>query len=305
MQVKRRTFSGEADLQEMISLAKAFPGDHLHVVDLPYRLSSWALDDGDNVGLWIDPAHRLIAWGVMQAPFWTIDFACQPDRGFDYSRLLAWADRRAMQSIHTQYGHPAWFVNVFASQTEHLQLLAQAGFASQAEVGEDAWSKVLMRRPATSPVVTSLLPSGLTIRPMAGSGEVEAYVALHQSVFESRNMTAAWRHRIINRPEYIPELDLVVVAPDGHLAAFCIGWLSQWGSGERIGQVEPLGVGKEFRGSGLGRAILAEILQRMHRLGASQVYVETDHHRNAALALYESAGFCVDREVLVYRKDYE
>jgi len=32
----------------MAALAQAFPDSHLHATDLPYRLSSWAMDDPEN-----------------------------------------------------------------------------------------------------------------------------------------------------------------------------------------------------------------------------------------------------------------
>jgi ribosomal protein S18 acetylase RimI-like enzyme len=65
-----------------------------------------------------------------------------------------------------------------------------------------------------------------------------------------------------------------------------------------------LGVHPDFQRQGLGRAILAAALRRLQAHGAQDVYVETDNTRDAALLLYESAGFRVQREVLVYRKDY-
>jgi ribosomal protein S18 acetylase RimI-like enzyme len=61
----------------------------------------------------------------------------------------------------------------------------------------------------------------------------------------------------------------------------------------------------DFRGLGLGRAILAECLRRMRQRGARRMFVETDNYRDAALELYESAGFRVIQDVLVFRKDYQ
>jgi len=52
MAVGQRRFGGAADIQAMTALARASAADNLHVVDLPYRFSSWALDDPANVGLW-------------------------------------------------------------------------------------------------------------------------------------------------------------------------------------------------------------------------------------------------------------
>lgn len=301
----QREFSGEVDLQAMAALVYDFPASNLHVADLTYRFSSWAFDYPDNVGLWVDAGGQLLAWAVMQTPFWTIDYTCHPEvDGNLHRQVLDWADGRARCALGTPSGRPAWFVNVFADQTDRIRDLEEAGFASQADVGDDSWSKVLMQRTAGMPVADCSLPAGFIIRPLEGEGEVEAYVELHRAVFESRNMTAAWRARTLRQPAYIPDLDLVAVAPDGRLAAFCVCWLSKSPGEEASGQVEPLGVHADFRKLGLGRAILAEGLRRLQLYGAGRICVETGNYRNVALELYESAGFQVTRDVLVYRKDY-
>jgi mycothiol synthase len=306
MSIGQREFYGETDIQAMIGLARVSPADNLHVVDLPYRVSSWALDDPDNVGLWVNAEGQLLAWAVMQTPFWAIDYACQPDAEPKlHCQVLAWADRRARQIVDTPSGHPCWFVMVSAHQTNRIGDLEDAGFVSQANVGEDSWSKGLMGRPVEAPVAEYTLPAGFNIRPLAGENEVAAYAQLHRAVFESKNMTAEWRTRTLRRPEHRPDLDLVAVAPDGRLAAFCVCWLAKDSEGEPTGQIEPLGVHEDFRELGLGRAILSEGLQRLHLCGADKVYVETDKYRNAALALYEAMGFRTIRDILVYRKDYD
>ena len=146
------------------------------------------------------------------------------------------------------------------------------------------------------------MPSGFAVRPLAGEQEIEAYVKLHQTAFESKNMTADWRLRTLHHPGYRNDLDLVVIAPNGQMVAFCICWLNMEAS---IGQIEPLGVHDDFRQLGLGRAILAEGIHRLVQSGAPRLFVETDSYRNAAFALYESAGFRVEKDVLVFRKDYD
>jgi len=306
MKIAQREFSGEADIDAMMALAHIAPGNNVHVVDLPYRLSSWALDHPDNVGLWTDAAGQLLAWAVMQTPFWAVDYVYHPDPGQDlHRRILAWADRRALAVLDTPAGHPMWFANVFADQDQRIRDLEEAGFISQAEVGGDSWSKVLLFRPADLPVPEYPLPAGFEIRPLAGEREVGAYVQLHRAVFESRNMTVAWRERTLRRPEYQADLDLVAVAPDGRLVAFCVCWLDARLEGGPGGQIEPLGVHEGFRNLGLGQAILSESLRRLSLRGADRVYVETDRHRNAALGLYEDVGFRPIHEVWVYRKDYQ
>ena len=304
--IRQRGFAGAGDIAAMIAVACANPAAPPHVVDLPYRFSSWALDDPQNIALWVDARDRLLAWAVMQAPFWTIDYAYRPDAepGI-HRRILSWADARARQMVTTPHGRPCWFVMVFVGQDARLRDLEEAGFASQTDVGEDSWSKVLLQRPVEWPMPGYRLPPGFHIRPLAGQGEVAAYVDLHRAVFESKNMTVAWRERSLRQPAYRAELDLVAVAPDGQLAAFCVGWLGQDERGAPVGQIEPLGVRPDFRALGLGRAVLGETMRRSYASGATGIYVETDNYRDAALGLYEAMGFRVLRDILVYRKDYE
>ena len=201
------------------------------MTDLPYRFSSWALDEPENARLWFDPGGRLVGWAVMQSPFWTIDYTVDPREGSElHQAVLAWADERARALQGTTFERPCWFIMVFAGQSDRIRDLEAAGFASQADVGEDLRTKVFMERPAELPVREYRVPEGFNIRPLRGESEVEAYVELHQAVFESKNMTIAWRRRTLQQPGYTPELDLVVEAPDGRLGAFCIAWLNRCGS---------------------------------------------------------------------------
>jgi ribosomal protein S18 acetylase RimI-like enzyme len=306
MQIIPHEFSGEVDLQAMAALVHEFPADNLHTVDLPYRFSSWAFDYPENIRLWRNTTGQLLAWAVMQTPFWAIDYAYRPDSDRNLHRqLLAWVDDRAREIVDTPSGRPAWFVTVFTDQADRIRDLEEAGFASQANVGENSWSKLFMQHATQLPVEDPAPPIGFTIRPLAGEKEIEAYVKAHRSAFESKSMTVEWRVRTLNHPNYTPDVDLVAVAPDGRLVAFCICWLNEATNGEIQGQIEPLGVHPDFHKLGLGRAILLEGLRRLYLKGAKRIYVETDNYRNAAVNLYEAVGFRTLKDVLVYRKDYE
>lgn len=140
----------------------------------------------------------MLAWAVLQTPFWTIDFAFHPEASQDLRRWLwDWVDRRALDVLDSPYGHPAWFVNVFADQVETIRDLEQAGFADQASVGDDAWSEVLLRRSDDAAFPEYSLPAGFTIRPLASVPEVKASVDLQCAVFESYNMTVEWHRRAL------------------------------------------------------------------------------------------------------------
>ncbi len=298
-----RPYTRGRDDAAMLALVLGDPAANLHTADLPYRLCSWALDDPANVALWDDARGRLAGWATLQTPFWTIDLAFRRDSEADLlPRALEWADRRAAAARATSYGHPAWYVNAFADQGDRLRRLEAAGYACQADVGEDSWSRVLLERHAPPPD-RGVLPDGFVIRPLAGEREVDAYVELHRETFESRNMTPAWRRRTLLAPHHRPEADLVLVAPDGRLAGFCIGWLAE--GSVPVGQIEPMGIACPYRDRGLGAALLAEGVHALLAAGARHVTVETDTFRTPALGLYESLRFAPARGVLVYRKDVD
>ncbi len=296
-----------SDLPLILELAHRDPAENLHVIDLPYRLSSWALSDPNNARLWFDETGVLRAWSVLQSPFWIIDYALDPasDRSL-HGQILDWAVESS-RSIRNDpdYGLPAWYVNVLPGQTGRIADLTARGFTDQMNVPEGAWSKVFMARPADLPLERLPLPDGYRLRDLEGQADVATYVELHQEVFESKNMTEAWRSQVIRQPAFRPELNLVIEAPDASLAAFCIGWYDPSGfSGQPCGQIEPLGVRVEHRGLDLAKNLSSECFRRMHALGAGQIYVETDNYRNAAFSLYESLGFQVIHTVHVFGKDF-
>lgn len=304
MEITERRFSEDSDVEAMSRLVREFPYENLHIVDLPYRFSSWSFDYPENIRLWTNKNGELLAWAILQVPFWTIDYAYNPEFHDQlHLQILRWADEQAHKIVGTPSGHPAWYVSIPVSFTDRIHDIEQVGFESQENVGENSWSQVLMEHSMQIPNEVNL-PERFHIRPLNGTSEVDAYVALHRSVFESKNMTTEWRTRTLERPEYIADLDLVAVAPNGQLAAFCVCWLAEDINDRITGQIEPLGVQAAYRKLGLGRAILLEGLKRLAAKGASHIYAQTESYRNAAFKLYESVGFRVSKDILLYRKDY-
>ena len=307
MAIRQRFYNEKSDIQHMMALVQAATPDNLHVIDMPYRLSSWAFDYPENVALWEDDTGQVVAWAVMQTPHWAIDYAYLPTLAtLPILRfILSWVEERAQQIVNTPSGRPTWLINVYDGQQDSRETLEAAGFVCQANLPVNSYSDILMARSAHLPLVPCSLPDGISLRPFAGQTEVEAYVKLHRSAFGSTNMTPEWRSRVLQRPEYRPDLDLVAVTSEGALAAFCIGWFAPLGiDGKPGGQIEPLGVHPDFQHHGLGRAILTEGLRRLYQYGAAHVYVQSDTSPDSPKHFYESVGFRVAQNLLVYRKDY-
>jgi len=100
--------------------------------------------------------------------------------------------------------------------------------------------------------------------------------------------------------DYVNALDLIV-ADEDHMYGFCVAWRRQLASGEKIGQIEPLGVRESHRGQKLSRHLMGEAIRRLREHGATRIFVETDRQRESAMAAYESMGFKIVYDVLVYR----
>lgn len=132
---------------------------------------------------------------------------------------------------------------------------------------------------------------------LARADDLPAIVAIYNSTIASRQSTAdlapvsvasrqAWfdAHRD-NRPLYVME------DADGTLAA--------WGSfsdyypraAYRISAEISLYVAPEKRGSGLGKRLLQEMLQRAPALGIENVLAVIFAHNTASLALFQAQGF--------------
>ncbi len=279
-----RPYAGDADLPLIADLIRAAPPTSRHLVDFPWRLSSPALQSASDVHLWATPDGTLVGFAAWQIWWATLDVYVRPGpyRGEVEAAIFAWAAGR-FRALDAERGHPLpYWVEARADDDERLALLARHGYTLD---GADAY--VMLGRPLAGPLPRPDLPPGFAIRPLAGAGEVEAYVETHRRAFASASMTAPWRARTLRMPHYEPELDLVAVAPDGHLAGFCIGWAAPE---RRVAQIEPIGVDPAFQGRGLGRALLLAMLARFTAYGAAHAQVETDSGRTPALTAYGSVG---------------
>ena len=295
-------FRPDEDRARLLALARLCPAENVHVIDLPYRLASWALDSPDNVALWSDAAGRLLAWAVLQTPFWNLDVCLHPDAPAGaYATALAWAAAR-MGQLPEGRRRPAWFVPVLARQTARRRALEAAGWVDQGQGADDEpWSQVICRRDGQEPAPRVALRPGFAIRPLDDS-EAPDYVALHRAVFESENMTEGWRVATMAAPGRRPAFDLVATGPDGALAGFAVGW---WGEvdGRAVAQVEPFGVRADARRYGVAWALMFELLRRFQEAGAAEVLVLTDRYRDAANAFYQGCGFVPAEDVRIYRRD--
>ena len=164
---------------------------------------------------------------------------------------------------------------------------------------------VRMIRPLNELIAKPELPAGFQIRSVRGESEVEALVELHRAAFDSENMTVAERLAMMHTPEYDPTLDLVAAAPDGRLAAFCMGSISAQEntlSGRKDGYTDPVGTRPDFQRLGLARALLLTGLRLLQQRGIETARLGTSGENEAMQRAAYSVGFHLEYTKAWFRK---
>lgn len=164
-------------------------------------------------------------------------------------------------------------------------VLSKRGYEKRS-AAEHQW-----RRDLDQPIPDAPVALGYTIRSLGDGLELlercyASGLGFHEgdinTAVENRD-DPTWYRNIQNAPLYRRDLDLVAVAPDGAIGAFCTIWFDDV---TRSAYVEPLATVPAHRRLGLGRALLTEGLRRLQRMGATRAFV--GGFSPAANALYAS-----------------
>jgi len=179
-------------------------------------------------------------------------------------------------------------LHIWAGEEDHglQQLLQEAGFRRDERRFPE--SQRICR--LDGELIRRELAPGYRVRPLGDVEEHRERCLLSWRVFHPNNPEPPgdldWYHNIQRGPLYRRDLDLVAVAPDGHLAAFATIWFDDV---TRTGLFEPVGTDQAHQRKGLGAAVLSEGLRRLKELGADMAYVGS--YTEPAHALYASVGF--------------
>lgn len=285
MTITRHAFRGEADLPRVLDLVRSMPFFCRHVIDLPWRLSSPVINEGRDGAFWEDTDGQVVGFAAWQYYWAVLDFFTLPgpQQQAVETDLFAWADGRFRERDEERRQPLPYWVEFRDDDQKRRQCVEAHGF-----LFDEHASYVFLQHSLVDLSAVPALPDGFRLRSLAGEQEAAAYAELHRAAFESTSMTPEWRARTIRTPQYRPELDLVVTAPDGALAGFCVGWFEP---ARRVAQIEPIGVHPRFHQLGLGRVLLLEMLRRFKEQGANSAIIETDVERTPARRAYESVGF--------------
>ena len=137
---------------------------------------------------------------------------------------------------------------------------------------------------------------------MSEARDVAARVAVHRAAFDPSRVTEESYARVMAEWPYRPDLDCVVVAPDGSFASYALGWIDE---ANRTGLLEPVGTHPDHRRRGLARAACRLALRQLRATGATKALVGSrgDAAYPVPSLLYEAIGFRELTRSLIYARD--
>lgn len=311
MTTNPRPYAGESDLTRMKQLliagklASPFSA-YVHPGDLDW----WVYYDTsgepltERVWLWED-ADRLLGWVFIWPGYSEFDIYAHPAvRATQTARILDWMEIHLpqMTQAHTSGMPEEIAVAAYADDDLMISLLEGRGYRGAPQF-------VSFSRSLDADLPVPRLPDGFRFLERMDAAYTEQRSAVHASAFTRLNpdgsvasrskMTPDYYQRFMQAPGYDPDLDVVVVAPDGSFAAFVMAWAD---STIKIGEFEPVGTHHDYQRRGLGRAALIEAMRRLRQRGIETATVMTWAKDEGNIAFYQSAGFALCNTLLRFAR---
>jgi len=297
--METRSYEGLLDLQAMLDLlsdgCKTDNGTHyVHRGDLQWWLfytdtpqEVWQ----SNIRLWMEK-DQLEGWALLSKDEQAFDvFVASHLRGSSCEdEMLAWAvenmsDLEICQTI--------W---VAENDEVRIRWLEANGFHLVQE------QTIYFKRSLSGPLDGPPLPQGFSIRSSRGEEDARLRAVCSHAAFGSKKpFEEYWPRtlRFMRSPVYVPEHELLVIAPSGEVAAYCIIWTDEL---TKVGHFEPVGTHPNYQRKGLGKSLLFEALRRLKSEGMSEADICTGYTNLPAIGLYELIGFQKVKCLLTYEK---
>jgi ribosomal protein S18 acetylase RimI-like enzyme len=246
------------------------------------QIAWWAanLPHGETeIRLWHEDG-RLVGWGWVTGGT-ELEFDVRPSHRALLDEILAWARPQEL-----------------LVRADHADAIARIEAHGLVHDPDAPWMRLNTRRLAE--IETPRVPDGYrvrTVEPADWPSRVEA----HRSAFHPSRFREDVYAFVRSTPAYRPELDCVVEAPDGSIAAYTLAWFDEV---NRVGELEPVGTHERHQRLGLARAVGLFALERLRELGAETAIVACrgDADYPVPARLYESLGFRVMWRQLAYRR---
>ncbi len=296
-----RSYKNTQDLQAILDLINTvrpaeWLADSPSVVDLQEMLSLPTVQA--NTRLWQDADGQLVSYALVDA-YNNLCFEIAPQAAGQEieAQIMAWG----VECIHRAGQDSSATLDASCRQDDagRIAFLERHGFAPQ------SIRTIHMVRPLAQPIAAPQLPEGFSIRPVAGELEAPALAALHRAAHGTDHLTTEERLSWMRTPEYNPELDLVAVAPNDVLTAYCFCRISQEENahtGRNEGYTDPIATHPAFQRRGLARALMLTGLRLLKQKGIEFAALGTSSENIAMQQTAASVGFYVESTKLWFAR---
>ncbi|WP_238161882.1 GNAT family N-acetyltransferase [Kribbella antibiotica] len=287
-------------------------GEHYTSEDLLEELENPQLElSRDTVGLWAD--GQLVGFGQMYPQTTIFDVDRQGGQGAVHpawrrrglgTALMEWLIHRAGE-LHLA-NHPdspgEVRCSTISTNAGAVQLFRGLGF-------EETRYFLDMKRPLDEPVPAFDVPEGFRLAPFDREYD-EALRLTHNEVFRDHwgstpRDPQSWQSTVIGTRAFRPELSYLVLEGET-IAAYVLGYeyvADVEATGVREAHVGRVGTRREYRGRGLARVALAEVLAESARAGFQRAGLGVDADgATGALGLYEGLGFGVHSKWITFSR---
>jgi ribosomal protein S18 acetylase RimI-like enzyme len=291
-----RVYSNPQDLQAMIALQSLARTpeklqDYPSATDLHELIQSDVVKE--NTRLWFDDG-QLISFAFVDE-YNNILFDCLPGQ-LDVigGEIIEWGLHRLDSKAQTLD------TNCREGDTVRVSFLERYGFV------RTPTETISLRRDLSQPIPNPVLPAGFSIRPLKGEVEAEPAAELHRLAFGTDYLTTEVRLTWMRVPSYDPSLDLIVIAPNGDFAAYCMCSIDHernQKTGRLEGQTDPVATHPRYQKLGLARALLLTGMNLLKERGMKAVLLGTSGENIAMQKAAQSVGFTIDHKKIWFEKE--
>lgn len=238
----------------------------------------------ENFGLWLDSDEQVIAFTALYDAF-PLDLFIAPQvshRAELFNDMLDWVEAHWALANNRKGSPNPLRIACLATHEKRIGILESRGY----KLGQKTYTR--LTKPLGRNEETKSLPKGMLIRPMRCPDDVDLFVNLHNSVFDTLQLDRQRIERVMTSPWYSPDFSCLVETDDRQAVAFAIGCLDR---SCRTLEFEPVGCLKPWRRRGLTRALLLEIMARAARAGAEQASLTAPGTNHGTIAFYHATGF--------------
>jgi mycothiol synthase len=167
---------------------------------------------------------------------------------------------------------------VYDWDMERQALLTDRGYRNEGEIEDVRIYDLTQNYPQAA------LPTGYRITTLAEYGSSTDLIELVNNVW-GVSLNEAWFRGKSSAPGYSLAHKLLVVSPEGQLAAYSLFWLYPI---NKTAEIDPIGTHPDHRQRGLARALVLESFKRMRENGTEYAYIASETDDPVVSHLYAS-----------------